>query len=488
MEKHYDEKYFFAEKTGGKTYLDSAGQIREFGYRQGGQWNFQSLLDKLIELLGLPENVLDLGPGCGGFVATANNNGIKSVGLEFSQFAIDHAIMGAEKYLVKCDVAQTPWPVKEQFDIVTAIDLFEHVFSEDADAIIKETKRTAKKYIIAKICTAQLPREIWNAKKTSYEEVYEQAKKEGFEWLVASGHVTCQPPEWWINKFVDSNWVLREDLAERLRRELHLPEDWRTTIILENVAQKNVEAASFLPTTFTSEYYDEDYFATPKGKKYHRNNGLLDGWSYANTTGEYLGCKDIAKAWKTIFNPINMLDVGAGRGTFTCYARDFGINAIGFDYSEYAIKNPYPRCNPEWLKQHDATKPWPYADKSFDFVTMLDFLEHIYMEDIPFVIKELHRVASKHIFIQTAIAGSGGLQGEGKEYILEKNKPVPIELEKYAVAGHLTLMSESKWEELLEDEHWMRRRDLETWFKALASKDAIANWLLNSILCYELVE
>ena len=106
------------------------------------------------------------------------------------------------------------------------------------------------------------------------------------------------------------------------------------------------------------------------------------------------------------------------------------------------------------------------------------------MEDIPFVIKELHRVASKYIFIQTAIAGSGGLQGEGKGYILEKNKPVPIELEKYAVAGHLTLMSESQWETLLEDDDWMRRRDLETWFKAITPKDTIANWLLNSIMIW----
>jgi len=487
LEAHYDEKYYFSERTGGVIYTDSAGQRKEFGYRQGGLWNFQSLLDKIIELLGLPESILDLGPGCGGFVANANNNGIKSIGLEFSQFAIDHAIMGAEKYLIKGDVEQTPWSLEGQYDWVTAIDLFEHLFEDKVDQVIAEAKKRAKKYIIAKICTAQFPREVWSAKRAPYEEVIEQAKREGFEWLVASGHVCCREPSFWIDKFVDSNWVYRADLAERLKKELHLPEDWRTTIILENVAQKNVEAPSQLPLTFTSDYYDENYFAIPKGKKFHRNTGLLDGWSYANPTGEYLGCRDIAKAWKTIFNPVNMLDVGAGRFTFVAYARDFGINAVGFDYSEYAVKNPYPRCKPEWLKQHDATKPWPYPDKSFDFVTILDAFEHLYMEDIPFIVKELHRVASKYIFIQTAIAGSGGLQGDGREYVLEKNKPVPLELERYAVAGHVTLLSESKWETLLEDDDWMRRRDLETWFKALTPKDTIKNWLLNSILAYEWV-
>ncbi len=485
MEKRYGEEYFFAERKGGVRYTDSGGQQKEFGYRQGGLWNFQAFLDKLTELLGLPESILDLGPGCGGFVATANDNGIRSGGLEFSQFAIDHAVMGAKKYLVKGDVEQIPWNMEEQYDWVTAIDLFEHLFEDKVDQVIAEAKKRAKKYIIAKICTAQLPREVWSAKRVLYEEVLEQAKHEGFEWLVASGHVNCQFPEYWVKKFVDANWVNRSDLAERLKRELRLPEDWRTTIILENVAQKDVEAPSFLPMTFTSEYYDEDYFVKPKGKKYRQNNGLLDGWSYANPTGEYLGCKDIVKAWKTIFSPRKMLDIGTGRGTFIAYARDEGIEAEGFDYSKYAVENPYPRCKPEWLKHHDATKPWPYTDRSFDFVTVLDFLEHCYMEDLPFVIKELHRVASKYIFIQTAIPGSGGLQGEGKGYVLEKNKPVPIELEKYAVAGHLTLMSESKWEELLENTDWMRRRDLEAWFKAITPKDTIANWLLNSIMILE---
>jgi len=421
---------------------------------------------------------------CGGLIATVNNNGVKGSGLEFSQFAIDNAILDAKKYLTKCDLAQIPWPI-EQHDWVLMIDVMEHIFQDDVDKVIAEAKKKAKKYIVAKICTAQLPREVWSAKKADYEEVVAQAKREGFEWLIASGHVTCQAQKFWINKFVDSNWVLREDLSEKLRKELHLPEDWRTTLILENVAQKNVEAKSELPTTFTSQYYDENYFAIPKGKKYCRNAGLLDGWSYANPTGEYLGCKDIAKAWKTIFSPTKMLDAFTGRGTFVAYCRDLGIEAVGFDFSEYAVKNPYPRCKPEWLQQHDATKPWPYPDKSFDFVTILDAFEHLYMEDIPFVVKELHRVASKYIFIQTAIAGSGGLQGEGKEYILEKNKPVPLEIERYAVAGHVTLLSESKWETLLEDDDWMRRRDLETWFKALTPKDTIKNWVLNSIIIFE---
>jgi hypothetical protein len=64
----------------------------------------------------------------------------------------------------------------------------------------------------------------------------EQAKKEGFEWLVVSGHVNSRTPQYWREKFQDKDWRLRDDLAERLKTDLNLPEDWRTTLIVKNYA------------------------------------------------------------------------------------------------------------------------------------------------------------------------------------------------------------------------------------------------------------
>jgi len=235
MERHYDEHYFFADQYGPKKYTRPDGSVGTFGYHAGGLWGFQRILDKLIELLGAPKSVLDIGAGCGGFVATCNANFIEALGLEFSQYAIDNAVLGAGKYLKRWDLEETPWPIAHEYDWVTAIDLFEHLFADKVDDIVAETKRSARRWIIAKICTAQLPHEVWNARRGTYEKVYAQAKAEGFEWLVASGHVTCQFPAWWIKKFVDEDWKLREDLSERFKRDLSLPEDWRCTLICENV-------------------------------------------------------------------------------------------------------------------------------------------------------------------------------------------------------------------------------------------------------------
>ena len=65
MEPHYDKHYFFMEKYGGKQYVDRDGRVRQFGYTYGGRWNFESVLSKLIELLGRPHSILDIGTGCG---------------------------------------------------------------------------------------------------------------------------------------------------------------------------------------------------------------------------------------------------------------------------------------------------------------------------------------------------------------------------------------------------------------------------------------
>ena len=234
MEPKYNQRYFFAERAGGVPYTDSGGQQKEFGYRQGGLWNFQGILNKLTYLLGKPQSILDIGAGCGGFVATCKINGIEASGLEFSQSAIDNAILDSRQLLVKCDVENTPWHINRKYDWVTCIDLFEHLFDERVDDVIKEVKRVSAKYIIAKICTAQRPHEEWSAKKTCLEDVLAQAKKDGFEWLVISGHVNSQFPNYWLKKFVDKQWRYREDLARRFKVEMNLPEDWRTTLILRN--------------------------------------------------------------------------------------------------------------------------------------------------------------------------------------------------------------------------------------------------------------
>lgn len=245
---------------------------------------------------------------------------------------------------------------------------------------------------------------------------------------------------------------------------------------------------SDIPKTFTADYYDADYFKTPKGKKFLRPNGTVDAWSYSNPDGESEGCRFIAEAWKTMFNPKNSLDAGAGRGTMVAYLRDVGVEAYGFDYSKWAVndKGRYPRCKQEWLRLHDCTKPWSYKDGEFDLVSALDLMEHLYLPDVDFVVDELYRVTGKWAFLEIAVVGGGDGFGHRYDngYILKKGEPVPIEREGNAVAGHVLVQPEFWWEEKLDRDGWQLRRDMVNWFVSLTPEPVIRNWLQNSILVY----
>jgi len=230
---------------------------------------------------------------------------------------------------------------------------------------------------------------------------------------------------------------------------------------------------------FKSSYYDYGYFADEKGKEFKRG-GKTEYWGYKNPTGDFEGAKPIVQAWKTMFNPKKLLDVACGRGVFLAYARDVGIEAEGFDYSEFAVnEGRYPRCQKGWLQVHDATQPWPYANQSFDLVTSLDFYEHIYEPELPFVISEMFRVAKKWIFLQ--IATVDGVKEKG--YALKKGEPIPWE-DGRTWAGHVTVQTEGWWYEKFDDE-WMPRRDMVNWFCSLVDKNVIRNWLLNTIMVLE---
>lgn len=231
MEKHYDESYFFPNRYGGKRYLEPSGKESEFCFNSGTIQSWKRILSKLIALIGSPESVLDVGAGLGVWVEALNRNGIFAHGLEFSKCAIEHA-GSARNYLTLWNIEEIPWPLTQKFYWSTAIDLFEHLFDEDVDRVIAEMKRVSERFIIAKICTAQTPNEVWAAKKQAYPQVLEQAKMEGFEWLVASGHINSQTPNYWLKKLEDADWKNKSDLVQIFKQDM--PIDWRTTMILSN--------------------------------------------------------------------------------------------------------------------------------------------------------------------------------------------------------------------------------------------------------------
>lgn len=232
---------------------------------------------------------------------------------------------------------------------------------------------------------------------------------------------------------------------------------------------------------FSEDYYNKDYFVTPGGKKCIMPDGSTKQWSYNNPTGEWEFAANICKAWKNVFNPNKMLDVGAGRGTFIGHAIDAGIDARGFDFSKFAVSDGrFSKCPPHRLIQHDVTNFWPYDNEEFDFVICLDLIEHIYESDIDFVLDEMFRVTSKYAFLQ--IATSPNIN-----YSLKRGEEVPKELEVFTLTGHLHMMNKEYWIDKLLKMGWKENKELLNKFysSVIPSFPVDSAWVKNLVIVLE---
>ena len=109
-----------------------------------------------------------------------------------------------------------------------------------------------------------------------------------------------------------------------------------------------------------------------------------------------------------------VLDVGCGMGHFLAAMRDRKIGVVGFDISPIAVDGARRNASAEVL-HHDALRPWPFEDESFDAVTMFDVLEHFSFER--FILEEARRVLSHRgsLFLVTVNRNSilHTIMGEG---------------------------------------------------------------------------
>jgi ubiquinone/menaquinone biosynthesis C-methylase UbiE len=94
------------------------------------------------------------------------------------------------------------------------------------------------------------------------------------------------------------------------------------------------------------------------------------------------------------------LDVGSGEGMLVASLLRRGVDAYGVDVSEVVTA----RCNrriPDRFT-HGSVLALPFEDSSFHTVVSTECLEHLAHEDVPMALKEIHRVASRFVFLQLA--------------------------------------------------------------------------------------
>lgn len=187
--EHYGADYF-APNT--KKYTDAYGIEREYhgpskdwhGYDYIIYWMRQHFPQEA-------KSLFDIGCGAGGFVARANGMGFDACGCDISKFAIDNCIERAKGRIWQEDIVKsTP---KKQYDIVTALDLMEHIYNKDMPIAGKYISDICKKYFFACIATARSESEVWT--HTSENDDVPPDKT----WLAISGHVNIKFFDEWID-------------------------------------------------------------------------------------------------------------------------------------------------------------------------------------------------------------------------------------------------------------------------------------------------
>lgn len=149
--------------------------------RRHRQWMelFETIADHVVAEIK-PRRVLDVGCAKGFLVEALRDRGVEAFGIDISEYAIGEVRPDLEPY---CRVASAVEPFDERYDLVTCIEVLEHLGEEDG--------RTA----IANICR-------------SAEDVLFSSTPDDF---TEPTHVNVRPRSWWIERFAEHGFRLDAD-------------------------------------------------------------------------------------------------------------------------------------------------------------------------------------------------------------------------------------------------------------------------------------
>ena len=207
-QSYYDEIYF-ADPVG-KIFESVDGYTGAWGYRNpDGEWLGCAPIVAAWNELFEPTDMLDVGCGRGTFVAYAHEIGIWADGFDYSDWAVNNLYPQCSKeWIVQHDATQ-PWPYHDnEFDLVTVLDMMEHIYEVDIDKLIDEIFRVAEKWVFLQIAISGEDDSGYMFKKG-------EPIPTKLEVTAVAGHVTVQPESFWLNRLNRDGWIYRKDLVDK---------------------------------------------------------------------------------------------------------------------------------------------------------------------------------------------------------------------------------------------------------------------------------
>lgn len=131
----------------------------------------------------------------------------------------------------------------------------------------------------------------------------------------------------------------------------------------------------------TGNYFDRDYFSGKKKSSYldYRLQSFEWKWNTAIKYFKRLGSKDK-----------DYLDIGSAFGYLVSFAQPYFRSVRGIDISSYAISEARRRYPEIDFIEADITGKNPFPDKSFDFISAIEVLEHT--EDINITLNKIYQM------------------------------------------------------------------------------------------------
>lgn len=208
---HYDDHYYGVDEKG--IYYPrpdgSWAVYRGTAHRWGGNDFVAQAFAKLCDTRG--NKLLDVGAGSGDFVRAALEAGFDPYGVDISSSAFSKAEPDVRDRLYVSDVTKDEkapqW--SGQFDIVTALDVWEHMYLEDVKPLIAGIRDSLVDggLHFACICTRGA-----SEKDHTYSRDTKISRENA--WVLVAGHVTIRSWWWWARLFKSMGFKLRHDLME----------------------------------------------------------------------------------------------------------------------------------------------------------------------------------------------------------------------------------------------------------------------------------
>ncbi|WP_413208119.1 class I SAM-dependent methyltransferase [Rhodospirillum sp. A1_3_36] len=134
----------------GYDYWDGDRLTGYGGYKYDGRW--RKVADAMVEAYGIKPGmrILDVGSGKGFLLHdfTESVPGVEVVGIDISEYAIEHTMESVKPYCQVGSAAKLPWP-DDHFDLIVSINTLHNLYLPDLWSAFEELERVGRgaKYI-----------------------------------------------------------------------------------------------------------------------------------------------------------------------------------------------------------------------------------------------------------------------------------------------------------------------------------------------------